>query len=41
MVFQDPTDRGVERTKATPQPIVLITQLNKFFTKWKNVEYDG
>lgn len=34
MVFRDPTDRGAERTKATPAPAVLVAQLNSFIMKW-------
>ena len=41
MVFRDPTDRGAERTKATPAPAVLVAQLNSFIMKWKDVEYSG
>ena len=41
MVFRDPTDRGAERTKATPAPAVLVAQLNSFIMKWKEVEYSG
>jgi hypothetical protein len=41
MVFRHATDKGAERTKATPEPTVLVTQLNNFVMKWKNVEYNG
>lgn len=41
MVFRDATDKGIERTKTTPEPTVLVSQLNKFVMKWKNVEYSG
>ena len=40
MVFRDATDKGIERIKATPEPTTLVSQLDKFVTKWKNVEYN-
>ena len=41
MVFRDATDKGIEGTKATPEPTTLVSQLDIFVTKWKNVEYNG
>ena len=35
MVFRDATNKGIERTKATPEPTTLISQLDKFVKKWK------
>ena len=41
MAFRDSTNKGIERTKGTPEPTTVVSQLDKCVTKWKNVEYNG
>lgn len=40
MVFRDPTDHGVKRYKATPDPAILEANLDLFESCWKNAKYD-
>ena len=41
MVFRDPKDQGSARTMETPAPTVLVDNLSKFVTKWKDVDHEG
>ena len=41
MVFCDPTDQGTVRLKTTPEPSVLIKNLESFVKKWKDAAYNG
>jgi hypothetical protein len=40
MVFRDSTDRGLKRCKATPDPVTLESNLDKFYSQWKDAKYD-
>ena len=39
MVFRDPQDRGDSRLMETPDPNVLVAQLDVFLQKWETVQY--
>ena len=41
MVFRDPTDQGVKRTKETPSPDVLIKNIRRFEARWKSAQSAG
>ena len=41
IVFRDPSDRGVRRTLPTPEPDVMLAQLDAFAERWKNAHYNG
>ena len=41
LVFRDPTDMGKERSKTTPDPSVLTSNLDQFIKRWKDVEYNA
>ena len=40
MVFRDSTDHGLKRCKATPDPATLESNLDKFYSQWKDAKYD-
>ena len=39
--FRDPTDTGEERKLSTPSPAQLTANVDRFMTKWSNMECDG
>lgn len=41
MVFRDPVDRGPERKMDTPEPHILVHQLDEFQAKWNDMYCDG
>ncbi len=41
MVFREEYDRGVERGFATPVPKVMLEQMDKFVSTWKDMKADG
>lgn len=40
LVFRDRTDQGEKRSKATPSPAVLESNLDEFLQRWKDAKYD-
>ena len=41
LVFRDPSDQGIQRTKMTPVPNILYQQMVHFQRTWENVMSDG
>ena len=41
LVFRDPTDQGKERSKHTPEPAILKSNLLEFQRQWQSVSVDG
>lgn len=41
LVFRDPKDLGSVRMLETPPPTVLVENLLKFVSKWKDVDHEG
>ena len=41
LVFRDPKDQGCVRMLETPPPTVLVDNLRKFVSKWKDVDHEG
>lgn len=40
LVFRDCTDHGVKRLKATPDPVVLESNLDQFECRWGDAKYN-
>ena len=41
LVIRDPTDRGKQRTKATPSIPAIVNNIKSFLNQWKSVKYEG
>lgn len=41
MLFRNPTDIGKKRTMSTPDSTLMLSNLDNFVLKWKNVEHNG
>ena len=39
LIFREINDIGIQRTKTTPQPDVILNTIKKFVKKWENVKY--
>ena len=41
LAIRDPTDRGKQRTKATPSIPAIVNNIKSFLNQWKSVKYEG
>ena len=41
MIFRDPKDRSAKRQMNTPEPRLLLDNVNQFVKKWENAEMNG
>ena len=40
LAFRDPSDRGPERIKPTPNATILHQNIDRFVAKWKNIQFN-
>ena len=41
LIFRDPKDHGERRTMPTPEPSVILHNLDQFLSKWKDFTHEG